>query len=168
MAAKEGKSFRHFTLTYIDANTVKPILTELAKEAKLSIDPFTNSVFAIDSIENLNNLERVIHSVDVPPKQVEVESAIIEIITSKGSKIGANIKLPGVSITDTISATAGTRKISPLDPADINGQGLLVGLTWNSVSSILAALEQSSKLTVMARPRIIALNAFSSIAHNSR
>lgn len=160
-SAKEGKSFRVFHLSNVDVNPILKQVQDMAKDGTVTADPHTNTLFVTDSVENLVAIERMLATIDVPIKQVEVETAILELEDQTSTDIGFNFDSvihAGRTATDKIASEISTKRISPFDPGAAAPKGMFVGLTWQSVHGILGLLNQNSKLTVLARPRVVALN----------
>jgi len=160
-SAKEGLVFRVFQLKYIDVNTVVTKIQEVMKTAQATADSHTNSIFVSDTVEGINQIEQMLAQLDRIPNQVEVEAAIIQLDDSDSRDIGfelaANIatnNVGGSELTNSIQST----RVSPFDPAAAAPRGFFVGLSWKSVTGMLGALAQKTKLTVLARPRVLALN----------
>jgi type II secretory pathway component GspD/PulD (secretin) len=158
---KDSRGFRQFRLNYIDASTIKANLVDIAKDAQITVDPFTNSVFVVDAVESLNYMEKVIHTVDKLPRQVEVEAAIADVEHSDGFDSGTNFATSVHNLRNgrdpIVNDISGTR-ISPFDQNAPSNKGFFVGLSWDSVNLIIGLLKQKTKLTLLARPRIVALN----------
>ncbi len=158
-SAKEGKSFREFQMQYVDANAVKTNVVDIAKDAQVTVDPFTNSIFVVDTVESLNQIERMLASMDQVPKQVEVEAAVVEISKNRTDQEGFDASgLIKSGIKSDIQDDISTKKISPFDQNSASLKGFFVGLSWNSVRGILGLLQQTSDITLLARPRIVALS----------
>ncbi len=160
-SAKDGKAFKIFHLKYVDANLILKSVQDLAKDGQITIDPHTNTVFIADTVESLSQVERMLHELDQPTRQVEVESAIVELQASDDRTLGFDVLGNVHSGSDMDSQVVNTitqNKISPFDPPAANPKGWFVGLTWKSVQGVLGALSVNGKLSVLARPRVVALN----------
>lgn len=159
-SGKDGKSFRVFHLANVDVNPILKQVQELIKDGSVTADPHTNALFVTDTVENLAAVERMVATIDVPIKQVEVETAILELEDTNTTDIGFNFD----SIVHTgnganrVNGSISGKRISPFDATSNTAKGMFVGLTWQSVQGILGLLNQNSKLTVLARPRLVALN----------
>lgn len=160
-SAKEGKSFRIFHLSNVDVNPILKQVQDMVKEGTVTADPNTNTLFVTDAVENLNAVERMLATMDVPIKQVEVETAILELQDTDQTDVGFNfdsIIHSGKDMANQVVNTVSSKRISPFDPGSAAPKGMFVGLTWQSVQGILGFLNQNSRLTVLARPRVVALN----------
>ena len=75
-SAKDDKTFHAFKLKYVDVNQILKTVTDIAsKDAQVSADPNTNSIFVTDRVESLRHLELMLTALDEEPRQVEVDTA---------------------------------------------------------------------------------------------
>lgn len=158
-SAKDDKTFRAFKLKYVDVNSLlQPVKDIASKDGQVAIDANSNSVFVVDRFETLKNIEVMLAQLDQEPRQVEVEVALIEVDSNNAVDIGFDIA--GIAKAGTnaeIQADIHTNKLNPLDPTLAGTKGVFVGLSWNSVRSIVGALASKTKLNILARPRVLAL-----------
>jgi type II secretory pathway component GspD/PulD (secretin) len=158
-ADKGGKSFRAFKLRNIDVNLIlKTIQEVISKDGQASVDTNTNSLFVVDRIDVLNNVDQMIAILDHEPRQVEVEAAIVELDNKNGLDMGFGFNAPfsGKDISGSVS----TQNLYPssVSPTNTAAQGMFVGLSWKSVSGILSLMASQAKLSVLAKPRVLALS----------
>jgi type IV pilus assembly protein PilQ len=144
-----------------------------------------DTVVIYDFPENIEKAERVVRALDVRPKQVLVEATILSALLTEGMDLGvdlnfmAGIALDGTAATDDITTATqisrGTTATSPI--ADIKdgaivsgspmetfgfavqgGRGLRIGISTGEVRAFITALETVTDTTVLANPKILAVN----------
>ncbi|MEL7238037.1 MAG: hypothetical protein AAGK78_04180, partial [Planctomycetota bacterium] len=125
-----------------------------------------------DFPENLAEIERVLKDVDQRPEQVLVEATILSTTLSEDNQLGVdfnaiggvnftaleieNTQIQGVDIEQggepAITGGTGTSLSGP-----ING-GLRIGYVNGDIGAFLSALEGITDTTVLANPKVLALN----------
>jgi type IV pilus assembly protein PilQ len=149
---------------------------------------FQDTVVVFDYPENIARVERLIAQLDVRPKQVLIEATILTVRLTEGMEFGVDLNFAnGVSITGT-SDSGGTQDdvlggvlegsgdagLSPAEQvgqwtgpgtpievagfANIGGSGLRVGVSAGSFVALIHALEEITDMTVLANPKILAVN----------
>jgi type IV pilus assembly protein PilQ len=134
-----------------------------------------------DYPENVVEAEKLIKQLDVRPKQVLVEATILSATLQEGMNLGIDLNFfGGVGITGTSSvgqigtteqiSTTTTTPIaqvaaggagSPIETtgfANVGGGGLVIGATSADFTAIITALEQVTDTTLLANPKILAVN----------
>lgn len=143
-----------------------------------------DSVVIYDFPENLTKLEELIRIIDVRPQQVLIEATILSVTLADGMEFGIDWNLlGGVSLDgepatqDYVSdgtvdrGTEATKPITQIAVGDFAGTamesfgfaklatgGLRIGITSGNLAAFLTALETTTEITVMANPKILALN----------
>lgn len=125
-----------------------------------------------DYPENLKRVEEVIRELDVRPKQVLIEATILAARLSEDMQFGIDWNLlSGLAVTsDVIVSGAGigtpiqTDGFGPLP----GGTGLTVGLAAGNVRAVITALETITDTTLMANPKILAVNKQEGIVYIGR
>jgi len=144
-----------------------------------------DTIVVYDYPENIAKAEEVIAKLDVKPKQVLIEATILSATLTEGMELGIDLNfLAGVSLTgadatpDLISegvapsrgaiATtpigqigAGVATGTPIETAGfahVGGSGLRIGVTMGDFTALITALESVTDITVLANPKILALN----------
>jgi len=138
----------------------------------------------LDYPENLAEVEKMLKELDVRPKQVLVEATILSANLTEGMQLGVDLNLlNGVSLdgtdatsdittTTTISrGAAGSTPVSQIAAgnitgamletsgfATVGGSGLRVGISSGDVAAFITALETTTDTTVLANPKIMAIN----------
>jgi type IV pilus assembly protein PilQ len=142
-----------------------------------------DTIVVYDFPENLAKAEDVLRSLDKRPKQVLVEATILSARLVEGMELGVDLNLmagaslDGTSSTDTLvsegTISRGTEATSPIAEigslgtggmfetsglATAGGSGLRVGIRSGDVRLFISALEAITDTTVLANPKIIAVN----------
>ena len=142
-----------------------------------------DTVVVYDYPENIAGATEVIKCVDVRPKQVLVEATILGVLLTEGMELGVDLNfaggtaLDGTSATDTLVAgstiSRGTEATSPIAEiaagvtgtaletfgfATAGGHGLRIGVKSGDISAFISALETVTDTTVIANPKILAVN----------
>ena len=143
-----------------------------------------DTIVVYDYPENIAKAEEVIAVLDVKPKQVLIEATILSATLTEGMELGIDLNfLAGVSLTGTDATPdlvpdgttpqrgdAATTPISqigagvigtPIETAGfahVGGSGLRIGVTMGDFTALITALESVTDITVLANPKILALN----------
>ena len=144
-----------------------------------------DTIVIYDYPENIIEAEKVIKALDIRPKQVLVEATILSATLTEGAKLGvdlnfmAGVSLTGTAATETVTAgdtvgqigAAATSAMGQLGTgiatgtpietsgfAAIGGSGLRLGITTGDVAAFITALETVTDVTVIANPKILAVN----------
>ncbi len=143
-----------------------------------------DTVVVYDYPENIADAKGVIKYVDVRPKQVLVEATILGVLLTEGMELGVDLNfvgggtaLDGTAATDTLVAGSeidrGTEATSPIVAiadgvpgsaleifgfATAGGDGLRVGVKSGDIAAFITALETVTDTTVIANPKILAVN----------
>jgi type IV pilus assembly protein PilQ len=118
-------------------------------------------IVIFDFPENLEKAETVIRQIDVRPKQVLVEATILAARLTEETEFGVDWNLlSGVAVTGYPAALAGSGtpwETSGFRVPNASG-GLRVGFSSNNVQAIITALETVTDTTLLANPKILAVN----------
>jgi type IV pilus assembly protein PilQ len=140
-------------------------------------------IVILDYPENIAEAEKLLKQLDVRPKQVLVEATILSANLTEGMALGVDLNfLGGVGLTgdmgtETIvsqgSIDRGREASTPIEQiaagvtgspietagfAAIGASGLRVGVTSGDVAAFITALETITDTTVLANPKILAVN----------
>lgn len=176
------------TLYYLTAEEAKklvePVLsgTSLAKvstssEAEINVsesetgvgtgegggnDPANHDMIVIyDYPENIERAEAVVREADVRPKQVLIEATIMSARLDEGMEFGIDWNLlTGTPITGYPATITGfgTKAETAGFAGTPGGQGLTIGFSADNVQAIITALETVTDTTLLANPKILAVN----------
>jgi len=137
-----------------------------------------------DYPENIAEAEKLLKQLDVRPKQVLVEATILSATLNEGMELGVDLNfLGGVHLDGTdatpdlisegVAPDRGTAALTPMGQiaagtpgspietsgfARIGGSGLRIGITSGDFSAFITALEQVTDTTILANPKILAVN----------
>jgi type IV pilus assembly protein PilQ len=143
-----------------------------------------DTIVVYDYPEKIEKASEVIKSIDIRPKQVLVEATILSALLTEGMELGVDLNLlGGTSLvgTSTVAQTAQsgvavetTNNVlsvmqqtaagvpgSALETsgfATIGGKGLRIGVRSGKVTAFITALESVTDTTVLANPKILAVN----------
>ncbi len=143
-------------------------------------------IVVLDYPENIKAATRLLKELDARPRQVLVEATILSCALTEGMKLGVDLNfMAGVHLTGettveehksgsgdalelTESATTpmgqlgmGIATGTPIETsgfATIGGSGLRIGVTGGDFTAIITALEEVTDTTVLANPKILAIN----------
>ena len=133
-----------------------------------------------DYPENIAEAEKMLKQLDVRPKQVLVEATILSANLTEGLELGVDLNFAaGISLTGSSSSaqigtteslsTSTTTPIqqiatgtagSPIETSGFAtiGDGFRVGVTSGDFAAVITALEQVTDTTILANPKILAVN----------
>ena len=142
-----------------------------------------DSIIMKDYPENVAEAESLLAQLDVKPLQVLIEATILSATLNEDMEFGidlnmmAGTSLDGTAATETIVAqdniSRGTASTSPIagitgitngTPLETSGfanagaNGLRIGISTGEVRVLITALEAITDVTVLANPKILALN----------
>jgi len=138
-----------------------------------------DTIVIADYPENLAEAEKMLKQLDVRPKQVLVEATILSATLTEGMELGVDLNFAaGVSLSGTSAqaadayndavpeqtpmeqVAAGIVNGTPLETSGFAsiGDGFRVGVTTGDFSAIITALEQVTDTTILANPKILAVN----------
>lgn len=110
-----------------------------------------------DYPENLRRIREMLTEVDVEPLQVLLEVTVMEATLTEETKFGIDWKnIPGTSVSlgdDGFLQSGFAPQVTGTDAS-----GISIGVTFDNISALITALETVSDVTIMANPKILALN----------
>lgn len=120
-------------------------------------------IVVFDYPENIEKAEAIIREIDARPKQVLIEATILSARLTETTEFGVDWNLlTGVAITGFPSSLVGGQG-TPIDqfgfawPGETQN-GLAIGFSCDNVQAILTALETVTDTTLLANPKILAVN----------
>lgn len=149
-----------------------------------------DTIVVCDYPENIAKAEKVIAAVDVRPKQILIEATILSATLTEETKLGIDWNLLkgdsliGTSATsDLISGDSISRGTSATTPIEQIAQGvtgtametagfavtglsgLRIGVTSGNLAAFITALETITDVTILANPKILAVNKQEGMLH---
>jgi type IV pilus assembly protein PilQ len=110
-----------------------------------------------DYPENIQKIREVLAEVDVEPLQVLLEVTILQAQLTEQTQFGIDwSNLNGVDVGNPINL--GGNGLQQDGFASSITSGLNIGITFDNISILVNALETITDLTIMANPKILALN----------
>ncbi len=166
------------------AETVVPTGTSISAGAGGGDTMALNDkIVIVDYPENVAKAEALIKKLDVRPLQVLVEATILSANLNEGMRFGVDLNLlAGVHLKGSTSITSyssgdslqltesetspigqlgqGIATGTPIETAGFAtvGNGLRIGITTGDVVAFITALEQVTDTTILANPKILAVN----------
>jgi type IV pilus assembly protein PilQ len=147
-------------LNYSSAKAlVKALEKQLSKRGQINFDERTNTLIVTDVRSNVDQLLRLVKTLDIPEKQVEIESRIVEATTLFTRQLGSELGL--LIGTETDRVVTGLDVFAPVAVNKTFGlAGIGVGKLMDSfkMDAILTAGESKGDARILSRPRISAQN----------
>jgi len=184
-ADKRRMEDKHFTLYYSTADEMQKLVTPLlSPDGTMAISSpaqtgvpagesissdaaggdnlaFQDTLVVRDYPENVARIEELIRQLDVRPKQVLVEATILSATLNENMRFGVDWNFAaGVSLTNTQLAQGNVANGTPITISGFanTGNGLRIGVTTGDVSVLITALETITDTTILANPKILAVN----------
>ncbi len=120
-----------------------------------------DTIVIYDFPEKIAEAEEVIKALDVKPKQVLVEATILSALLDEDMDLGVDWNfLNGTRLTGSLTQIAGLTTGTPIETGGlaIPGDGLRVGFSSGNLVGFIRALETITDVTVLANPKILAVN----------
>lgn len=149
---------------------IKPDISDVGGESYA----FNAKLVVTDYAENLDAVAKLIDELDTAPQQVLVESTILSTDLDETNAFGVDFTVLGsLNFTDLTSPLGAVADLvtGELQPDDNKAQavtstvggtqgpgGLKVGIVSDDISVFLRVLDEVTDSTVLARPKIMALN----------
>lgn len=123
---------------------------------------FQDTIVVNDYPENIERIEEMLADLDKRPQQVLIEATILSAKLTEDMEMGIDWNLAaGTAITSMTQVAAGLPGAAAIEVsgfANPAGNGLTVGVTSGDVAAIISALETITDITIMANPKILAVN----------
>jgi len=123
-----------------------------------------DTIVVYDYAENIKRAKEVITAVDVRPSQVLVEATILSATLTEDTQFGIDWQtLKGTAVTALTGISSGAPDYFKSHGTQLGGAtavtgGLTVGLALGDIGSFIRAVEQVSDVTILANPKILAVN----------
>lgn len=144
-----------------------------------------DTLIILDYPENIAEVEKLLKELDIRPRQVLVEATILSATLTEGMEFGVDLNLLGgvhlvgssatTEVGGVLTSALETTVTSPIGQiaaaggipgtmaetagfASIGGSGLRIGVRAGNVSAFITALEEVTDTTILANPKILAVN----------
>jgi type IV pilus assembly protein PilQ len=123
-----------------------------------------DTIVVYDYAENIKRAEELIAAIDVRPIQVLVEATIMSATLTEDTQFGIDWQtLKGTAITGLAGISSGAPDYFKSNGRQLGGAtavsgGLTIGLALGDVGAFIQAVEQVTDVTVLANPKILAVN----------
>lgn len=172
---KDRMAYKVFTLYYINAVEVKALITPLLSESgkitsttAAEVDTeagkggdtasMRDTIVVYDFPERLDQIGRMIKEIDIKPQQILIEVTVLKAELSETTEFGIDwTKIAGMTATPGQGLPLGmaVSLASGITPV---GTGLTANFSNEEVVASITALEGITNTTVLANPKIMALN----------
>jgi len=128
-------------------------------------------IVVFDYPENIEKAEAIIRDVDIRPKQVLIEATIMAARLTEEMEFGIDWNLlGGTAITDfpAFISGYGTKAATNGFARAPGSTGLTVGFSADNVQAIITALETVTDTTLLANPKVLAVNKQEGIVYIGR
>ncbi|MCK4960342.1 MAG: type II secretion system protein GspD [Planctomycetes bacterium] len=121
---------------------------------------FQDTLVVKDYPETIVEAEELIKQLDVRPRQVLIEATILSATLTEDMEFGVDLNLAGGADITPAQAVAGTvgSMIEVGGFANSTSDGLKIGIRSGDASIFINALEEITDTTIMANPKILAVN----------
>ena len=138
------------------------------KEGGISSSQFDTLVIK-DYPENLEAVEDILRELDQRPVQVLVEATILSAKLTEGMELGVDLSLLNGGSIDSLSAIGSGLPGAMVETSNfastvtggvtaLKSSGLKIGVSSGNVAAFINALETVTDTTILANPKILALN----------
>ncbi|MHC4293015.1 MAG: hypothetical protein ACYSTX_01870, partial [Planctomycetota bacterium] len=121
----------------------------------------TNDMLIVfDYPENIIKAEDVIRSIDIRPKQVLIEAAILSVQLTEDTQFGIDWQTLKGTIDDLGDITQDSSDyLSNIGTGVVTkGGGMTVGTAFGDIGVFIRAVETTHDVTILAKPKILAVN----------
>lgn len=157
---------RLIALKYAKADDILQLLTKkdeplLSTRGHASIDQRTNSILIQDTQNQLINIDRFIHQLDQPNKQVMIEARIVNVDNDYEKDLGIEY---GLSANPNFDKNRNSSNQFNVDLPAISMSAANSGLAVFTLSKTtlldleLSALESEGKATIISNPKLLTAN----------
>ncbi len=148
---------RSIRLNWVPATSIKETIGTISKTAIIQVHPGTNTVFVTDVPANIDTLIDVIRQLDLPPKQVAIDSYIVEVLDSNALTKGAELK---ISSYDPNNYTSPARYFEVLKGVGTFSGGGVVNILGSDfdIRTALTWAEEARIAKILTNPSVVTLD----------
>ncbi|MBW8016374.1 MAG: type II secretion system protein GspD [Planctomycetes bacterium] len=120
-----------------------------------------DTIIIKDYKENIAEIKDALDKIDVMPPQILIEVTILEAELDETTQFGIDFDYLGVTTAignDGMSVAGLATSVAPSSNQSPSNTGLSIGFIRNNVTGFIRALEEATDTTVLANPKILALN----------
>jgi protein transport protein HofQ len=126
----------------------------LSEQGKATIDKRTNSIIITDSSKQLNDIKKLIQTLDKPIPQIHISAHIVNMNEESLSELGIKWGYSGKSSQFLDNLAIGLDVTNPATTAGFN----LAKISGNLLKLELSALEAENQLEIIASPNLLTAN----------
>lgn len=159
----------------VSPQTVRGLASQ-AEDGGGDADAGRNFIVVTARVENMREIERVLREVDVRPRQVLVEATILRAELKDDNALGIDFTVVGgVDLEEMSAVSNGVQDLAlgqlPVPrferfnsnmstdfAGNVPNGGVTIGIIKDHVATFIRALEEVTDTTVLANPKILALN----------
>ncbi|MFC1560027.1 secretin and TonB N-terminal domain-containing protein [Candidatus Margulisiibacteriota bacterium] len=147
----DGTYISTFIINYVTPTQLRATLVKiLPSRVKLHVTEGNKTLVAQGYLNDIKRTETLIRDIDIPPKQVMVESKIIEVSLNESTNLGVNFKEINPKNPNEYIQTSGL--------AAEGAKGVFYSITSSNQESVVAALATRTGFNILSSPKVIALN----------
>jgi general secretion pathway protein D len=126
-------------------------------KAKISSDEANNAIVVYATPRDYAVVEDALRKLDIPPSQVMIEAAIVEVTLNDELQYGVQWQFGNGTGKNTTALAAGPTPTPSIVPSGFS-QGLNYFYVHNTIAAALTALETLTKINVVSAPKLMVLN----------
>jgi type IV pilus assembly protein PilQ len=143
---------RIFKLNYADMDEVEKVITQLINEsAKITLYKPGKTLIIEDVPENLDHVEKVLKALDVPPRQVLIETKILQVRLNDDTSLG-------IDWSDTFSGFFNSSGNVFTQGFTGAAQGFFFNIMNSDFELFLEALQNITEVNTLSSPSLLALD----------
>ena len=132
---------------------------------RIEVDQTQNAVIVRDRPEAMKVYEGIIATLDLPPRMVEIEAAIIDLNVDRLKDLGIDFNLQ----VDGLNVLFGGLSALPVGGfSDANAQGQYVTGSGDIFGARITALEKTGALSIVSRPQLTTMDNRAALFSNSQ
>ncbi len=145
---------RMFKLKYADIDEVEKVIAKLVTEsAKITFYRPEKTLIVEDVAQNLNQVEKVLKALDVPPRQVLIETRILQVRLNDDSSLGIDWSHTFSDFFNS-SGQVSTQGFTTGGAS----QGFFFNIMNGDFTLFLEALQNITQVNTLSSPSLLALN----------
>jgi type IV pilus assembly protein PilQ len=119
-----------------------------------------DTIVVYDFPENIAKVEEMLSVLDARPRQVLVEATILSALLNEDMELGFDWNLLSGTAVTGFPSTLGTNLGTPVETTGFAflSDGLRIGVSSDKLQGFISALETVTDVTVLANPKILAVN----------